>query len=291
MVWLVLSLGRPPDETAFKIFHGAMGVALTLLVRHAGSRAAASPAVGNLAATLLVLSPLFWDTEAVGLAELPLALWATAGMAAAMEAPRAGARAILAAGVAWGFLPWIKPEGYSLGVLLGAASAPWVAETERRARGAALFLAGFAPLFAGAWAVQRYLLPDATYFLAGDGWSRAAERLPRTAEILRYVGRELWAADWLLLWPSLLVASVAALARRNLRAGALLAVVWVQTSIYAATAFLTFLDPLRHLRAAFFRIEAALVPLGLIALAVLLAPEAGGGRDAARPTEASGSSP
>lgn len=264
--WLVLTLGRPPGMAEFAAHHLLMGIALLLLVRGAVRRATGSWTWGNLAAAMLALSPLFWDTEAVGLAELPLALWAACGVAL-LGGVRGSLRTAAAGGVALGFLPWLKSEGLPLAILLFAALA-WAAGRSAPSRGrswAATATALAVPAL-GAWCVGRFLLPPGVSFFLAGWLARGAERLPRLPEIAAFCLRELLAWDWLLFWPVLAAGTLAAVFLARWRAAALAAAVWLQVAIYGGTALFTYLDPLLHLQAAFFRISAALVPLGLIAL-------------------------
>ncbi|HUO86656.1 MAG TPA: hypothetical protein VM617_04635, partial [Thermoanaerobaculia bacterium] len=106
----------------------------------------------------------------------------------------------------------------------------------------------------------------------GDWSGRAFARLPESGEIARFCLRDLLAWDWLLFWPILAIGWLVAIFLRCRPAVALGAAVSLQLLIYGATALVTYLDPIPHLEAAFFRITAALVPLGLLALASLVAP-------------------
>ena len=69
-------------------------------------------------------------------------------------------------------------------------------------------------------------------------------------------------------------ATCAAALRRRMRALALAAVVWCQVVVYMLTALFSYIAPHDHLSAAFFRICAPLLPLGLLAIAMALAPPA-----------------
>lgn len=272
LTWLVLTLGRPPEPADFKALHLLMGIGLLLVVRGAARRATGSWTWGNLAAATLALSPLFWDTEALGLAELPLALWAASG-AALLLATRWSPRSAAIGGLALGFLPWLKSEGLPLAILVLAALA-WAAEepAPRRWRSPAATAAAFAASALGAWWVGRFVLPPGGSFFRGDWMERGAGRLPQVGEIAAFCLRELAAWDWLLFWPALAAGSLLAVVRGRRRAAALAAAVWLQVAIYGATALFTYLDAIPHLQAAFFRISSALVPLGLIALAEIWGP-------------------
>lgn len=273
LTWLLLTLGRPPEPADFKALHLLMGIGLLLVVRAAVRRATGSWTWGNLAAAAIALSPLFWDTEAVGLAELPLALWAACG-AALLLGVRESPRTAAAGGLVLGFLPWIKSEGFPLAILLFAALA-WRSDraAAHRWRSTAAAAVALSAGLIGAWCVGRFVLPPGVSFFLGDWLERGVARLSQVREIVLFCAQELLAWDWLLFWPVLAVGWLLAALRRRWRAAALATAVWLQVAIYGGTAFFTYLDPIPHLQAAFFRICAALVPLGLIALAVLLGEE------------------
>jgi len=267
LAWLDLAAGARPAGWLFRAAQALFGVALALLVRRAARALGASPAVATLAACLVAASPLLWDTENLGLAELPLALWSIAAVAAALDGRRRAATSQgWIAGLLVGFLPWIKAEGWLLAVLLGvvlgwaggrraARPAPW--------RGA---FAGAAVLLSlASTAVSRAVPAPGVSFFTGDPVGRALDRFVQAAEILRALAADLLAPEWLGAW--LLVAAGLALAARRRRwLPALLgAVVLMQLAAYAATYFATYLDPLAHVESSFFRISAGLLPLALVA--------------------------
>jgi hypothetical protein len=280
-----------------------------------------SHALGAAAAAAVAVSPLLWDTEAVGLVELPLALWATATLALLWRARRGAgagaegeaaagrsARWLWAPGLTLGFLPWIKQEGLVLGALLGAAAffvlwkdratgpgpgpegraadgraaAKWAAgeraAVERAADGrAARWAAIGVPalvLAVAALAMQRFVLPPGNGFFAGDWWRRGVLRLPLVPGIARQALGDLLQSDWLGFWIVLAAATALAAVRRRAVALALAAVVWNQVLIYQLTALFSYLPPADHLNAAFFRICAPLMPLGIVAMAALLDDQA-----------------
>lgn len=266
MLWRLLALGSLPGTAFFKTVHALFGLALVAVTRRGVLRLGRSPAMADALAALLAASPLLWDTVALGLADLPLALWATAGLVLALESREEGP-AVWPAGVCLGFLPWIKPEGMPLAVLSLIAAALIV----RKSRLAALLLpAGL--LMAGAMAFGR-TLPRAgpTFFFGGDWWRRALERLSQPGEILTLLGSDLAEPGWLGFW--FLFASGLALAlwRRNRTALALAGVVLLQLGLYSAVYFCTYLAPAGHIHSSFTRIAAALVPLGILAIAAITA--------------------
>jgi len=280
MTWLVLTLGEAPSPAVFKVLHALFALALVAVLRTAVRRATSSPALANAAAAFLAVSPLLWDSEAMGLAEVPLALWATVSLlllAADLEAPRSRP---WVPGLALGFLPWIKQEGLVLGLLLLAAALLPMLPTLRTAgarRGgglatvtAAARLCGPAlALMAGALAIQKLVLPPGASFFLGDWWRRGLDRLPLAVDIQRRCLSLLLQPDWLGFWIVLAALTAVAAARRQGMALALVAIVWIQVLVYDLTALFTYLPPLAHLDASFFRICAALVPLGLLGMAKL----------------------
>ena len=280
MTWLVLTLGEAPSPAVFKVLHALFALALVAVLRTAVRRATSSPALANAAAAFLAVSPLLWDSEAMGLAEVPLALWATVSLlllAADLEAPRSRP---WVPGLALGFLPWIKQEGLVLGLLLLAAALLPMLPTLRTAgarRGgglatvtAAARLCGPAlALMAGALAIQKRVLPPGVSFFLGDWWRRGLDRLPLAVDIQRRCLSLLLQPDWLGFWIVLAALTAVAAARRQGMALALVAIVWIQVLVYDLTALFTYLPPLAHLDASFFRICAALVPLGLLGMAKL----------------------
>lgn len=271
MLWRLLALGGLPGTALFKVVHALFGLALVAVTRRGVLRLGRCPAMADALAALLAASPLLWDTIAVGLAELPLALWATAGLVLALESADENTGA-WPAGICLGFLPWIKPEGLSLALIALAAAAVMVSSGKgRRSRLVALLLpAGL--LIAGALAIGR-MLPKAgpSFFFNGDWRGRALDRLSRPGEILTMLGSDLAAPDWLGFW--FLFAACLALAlwrgyRRRHRTALLLAgVVVLQLGLYGAVYFCTYLPPADHIFSSFTRITAALVPLGILMIA------------------------
>jgi hypothetical protein len=291
MAWLILTLGKAPDPMTFKALHAVFAAVLAVLLQAAVARITSSREIGCAAAAVLVISPLFWDSEAVGLAELPLALWAVAAVYLLIRGPASPVRLPWASGLALGFLPWIKQEGLPLALLALAFCCLAIARptsrrtaespAERANRGAAPPLARWlalgAPavlLLVGAWAVQRWALPPGASFFAGAWCRRGIARLPELGSILRHCATDLLQPDWLGFWALLAAATFSAALRRRMRALALAAVVWCQVAVYMLTALFSYIAPHDHLNAAFFRICAPLMPLGLMAIAMALAPPA-----------------
>src|ERR1700688_1699890 len=288
MTWLMLTLGESPSQAVFKVLHALFALALVAVLRDAVRRATSSPALANAAAAFLAVSPLLWDSEAVGLAEVPLALWAMVSLLLLAPPAHAASRyRPWVPGLALGFLPWIKQEGLVLSLLLLAAALlpmqPMLPMPRARRGGpsaaaAVALLCGPAlALMAGALAIQKLVLPPGSSFLLGDWWRRGLDRLPLFMDIQRRCLSLLVQPDWLGFWIVLAALTVVALARRHGMALAVIAIVWIEVLVYELTAVVTYLPPLAHLEASFFRICGALVPIGLLGMAMLSRKVAGGG--------------
>lgn len=264
LAWRALTLGAEPGPAAFVCAHLLMAVALVALVGAAGRRLAGrglagrglaarwsveSTLAGAAAAALVAASPLVWDTESLGLADLPLALWAVAAVAVVVgwiepasapavdgEPTATGAAAtalavggpsgiadrpgpepaapIWAAGVCLGFLPWLKSEGLPLAVLLLAALALalYVAR-ERHPLSARSLIPLAAPALAlGAAGVAATPVGGREIgFFRGDWAGRGLARLGDLPELLRALAGDLFEPGWLGLWPLWVAAMACAL--------------------------------------------------------------------------------
>ncbi len=303
VAWLLLSLGTVPGAATFKLAHAAFGFGLLAVVRAAAARLAGSLPVGELAAAFVALSPLLWDTTTLGLADLPLAFFATAAVAALLAAlrtpERPDLRGLAVAGLLAGFLPWTKDEGLPLALLLTAVAAVWMVLPLRPAlrsprsgrlegRGPAARLAPFAafavPVLAGIATmalVDLAALPEGERFLAGDWTARLAERLDTEGRaVLAAAGRELAAAEWLGFWLVFPPAAVLTLLPRRRRAPLpawpLAAAVAAQLALYVFVILASYLPPLDQVGSGLFRIASALLPLGVLPVAALAARKAAG---------------
>lgn len=286
LAWVAATLGALPGPTVVAAVHAAWLISLVALVHAAARRLAGSAPVALAAAAFVAVSPLAWDSTHLGLADLPLALFAVAAVAAVAGSPEAasavpatsepatsapGAWAL--AGLCVGFLPWTKTEGAPLAVLLVAALAAWrwrAGGPGRRRDLAALALPA-AVVAGAALAIQRLLLPPAKSFFDGALLSRLAARLGEPGPVLAAIGADLAAAEWLGAWLALLVVLFAA-ARRSTPALLLGLVVALQLAFYVAVFFATFIDVADHVETALHRIAAALLPLVALAAAALAAP-------------------
>lgn len=312
VAWRTLTLGGEPREVDFLIAHGLAAWALVGATAAAARRLSGSPLVAGAVAGLVAASPLLWDTESAGLADLPLALcavvaaWPLAGGApAAEDEGLAGLAALWPAGVCAGFLPWIKTEGWTLAVLLVLATGVHLARgrpagPRRRLRRLAVYLGPAAAVALGAGLAVPGVGERQAGFFRGDWAGRGAARL---AELPRLAGRlagELSAAGWLGAWALVAVAlAVAAvLAARGGGAGAvrweadlpqaaadrrraalgLGGVAGAQLAVYAGTYLVSYIPWQLHVATSFYRVSAALLPLALLAAAAAAGNTAPGRR-------------
>ncbi len=280
---LLLTLGGLPDDRTFKLLHLSLGLSLLVLLREGlarvGLRGSAADALTAWAAAL----PLFWDTEALGQAEMPLALWLVAAAVLLLPSRRetgAPRFAGWAGGIVLGFLPWIKQEGSTLAAVLAVAA---IACLPREAWGRALRSMLPPTLLLGGlnlWFYQTQLAPGVG-FTSGDPLARLAERLPAAASLVAYMARSFLLPDALGFWLAFALALGVALWQRRTLALGLAGVVTAQLLIYMAVTFIVFLPPRAHVDAAFSRIIAALMPLAMLAVGAVLAP-----RESRRPVRA-----
>ena len=277
VLWRVLTLGEEPGAADFRLCHVLFGLGVALLVRRILVEAGAEQAIAGSFAAWAAVSPIFWDTETLGLAEMPLAFFALAGLGLLLR--NSSRPTSLAGGLVLGFLPWIKKEGLSLALLLYAAS--WQigrSRSDREKIGPGAFrLSGLA---LGAWAgaalaVERRLLPPGgSLFFAGPWPSRVRLRVIHPGALAAAIGREVFAREWHGFWAVFLAAFAAASAVRASRILPLFAVVLGQGSLYVAVYFATALDPVAHIETSLFRILGALVPLGAVAVGLTVAGRA-----------------
>jgi hypothetical protein len=273
MAWRFLALAATPGSVVFRTTHILFGVALIAILRDAVHRRTGRRTWSDLVAAYAALSPLFWDTEALGLAEMPLALVAVLAADLLLDLSVLPARAAAAAGALLGLLPWIKQEGLPLALVLAVCGCLHLRRRERRGERSGrslLLLAGTATLAAGAMLFRLVALAPGVGFLSGDWRSRALERLPRLLDVGATFTRELLVPDWLGFWLVFLVGLGLAATRRAPRgtgASLLLLAVAAQVLLYLFVCYVAPAEPAVQIRAAGFRIAAALVPLGLLGLA------------------------
>jgi hypothetical protein len=258
-----LNLGQLPDAATFKLIHLIFAAVLVVVVREAVAQRLGSYAAGDLGAAAILVMPLLWDTEQVGLAEVPLAAFA---VTAVLLLKLVGMRAAICTGLVVGFLPWTKQEGIPLAALL-LLYAIWLRRRSALPIGVVAVVVALS---------SRFLpLPEGTSFLVANWWDRAYYRIVYTRYTrvlpLTLAGHLLrW--EWFGLWGAFFAAFVAAIGRR--RDVALFLVVLAQILLYVLIYYSTFLDPIEHVRSSFVRIMGALAPLALVAIAGAFAPRA-----------------
>jgi len=298
-----LTLGRIPGAVAFKSLHVVCGLALAFSVHRLLRRAGSERFGSATAAALVAASPLLWDTESLGLADLPLALAAMAALVLVLGARselrdgRTPLVPLALAGLVVGLLPWIKQEGWTLAPLLVAASALLLRAPGATTKGGRRYLLALAPPAMAMWILQPLahapFTAPGTGFLAGDWTARALARLALLPELIGRMALELLDPAWLGLWALFAVAlGLAVLRGRRLppARGAVVfgtvvlgAVVVIQLVIYTFVYLATYLDPFVHLDSSFVRIAGALAPWAVAVVFTYAASEA-------QPGEASASS-
>jgi hypothetical protein len=268
--WLVLALGEMPSGGLFRAAHLLAAIALVTLVGRAARELAAAPVVAAAAAAAIAASPLLWDTEHLGLADLPLALWSVAALVLALDLRLRARGAGWPAGLVLGFLPWIKQEGWPLLFLLAPALlALGRPEGPARRRWGGQLVASAALLATGSPLLLSRVEGVSVSFFTGDATGRFVARLGELPRLLGLLSEELLGRAWLGLWPLGLAALGAALALRRWRALWLGSVVAGQLAVYAGVYLATYLDPAQHIASSFARIAAALLPLAVLTTAAL----------------------
>ena len=273
-LWRVLLPGAEITAQDLKAVHLLFGLGLAALTYAALRRVGQTQAAAGALAAAAVAGPLYWDTVAVGLAEMPLAFFSMAAMAALLAAEDRGHPALLfAAGVAAGFLPWVKDEGLPLAFLVAGYGALRLrrladAHGEGLPRRFAAFLVPVGIGLAGRGVVAA-ALPEGASLFQGAILERCLERLGRAPELLAAAAKPLLLPDFLGLWSIFALCLLVALVRGG-RARPLALVVGLQLAAYVAVMFLTFLPPESQIDAALPRIAAALGPLAIVAIGAVL---------------------
>jgi hypothetical protein len=265
LAWRVLALALP-EEPFFRAAQVLLGLGLVLLLRRVALRIADSRALADILAALLCASPLYWDTEGLGLADLPLAFFAVASIALVLKA-RDRLAPVWVAGLVIGFLSWVKTEGVLLALLLLVFGAFLLLRGRPPDAGRLASLALPAILLNSAsFLVARYLLSPGVSFFWGDWRGRAASRLRHPGEIVALLGKELLRKEWLGLWVVFALGLLTCLLTGRALPSLLFGIVFLMLGSYSAVYFATYLDPRQHIENSFFRIAAALVPLGMAAI-------------------------
>lgn len=284
LIWTA-AFGGAPTVVLFKAIHLLVGVGVVLLVRGVIQRAGGGTLAATTLAALVAASPLLWDTELLGLADLPLVLWALAGLVVLVTpvAEEPGRGRLLAAGTLFAFLPWLKSEGLTLAAFLLAGGLVLVGGRSRRLVTAGWLAAPAAVLGVLLAATQHLLGAHGNGFLAGAVGARLAARLGDLGAILGRMGRELLAPHWLGAWIVFALAVVLLLAggRRAVTGGrqriglVVAAVVAAQLGVYGFVYLATYLEPMAHLESSFRRIAAALWPLAAAVVGLTVGAGAG----------------
>lgn len=261
----VLSFGEEIGARDVKLLHIVFGLALVVMIREAIRVMTRNVEVAAVAAALVAISPLFWDTESLGLAEVPMMATTLTAIVLCIG-PGQGRFTGIAAGALLGCAAWIKAEGLALSacVLLALLFGRAVRSSDRTRISASWLAVVVAGAGVGA------MLPSGTSFFSGDFLARAGARLPEFPAILAQIAAELLRFDWFGMW----VVSLVIIVRRaspERRVGTALAVaVAVQLTLYVAVYFFTRLDPGDHIDASFFRVAAAVLPLAVVAAGAVL---------------------
>lgn len=257
-----LASGLIPGGWLFRALHLTLGIGLVILVRRASRSLGASRLAAAAAAALVASSPLLMDTESLGLTEMPLAFWCLAAVALAFDPEERRWSRSWPVGVTLGFLIWIKQEAWILAALLGVV---FLVFPLRKRRAAAVTV--FAGIAAACAVVQAWAGGEGVSFFTQGPLDRALKRWVLAPEILTKSGETLLAPEWLGFWLLLPAGVGVAAVRRRRRALWLGLVVLAQLAVYVAVYFASYPPPAQHLDSSFFRIAAALVPLGAVALA------------------------
>jgi hypothetical protein len=260
-----LSFGGEISAFGTKLLHVAVAISLVLFVREVVRLLTGSPVAAAITAAFVALSPLFWDTESLGLAELPLVA-AALGAIVIFLAPGARMTHFVAAGALLGWMSWLKVEAGPLSALvlvtlLVGRRFRWTHRAQ---------LVGAWGVIAIAASIFGRFLPDGMSFFTGDHMGRALSRLKDYHVILAPVVAELTRPAWLGCWifAAIVIARYASWRRRM--ATCLGAAVVLQMAFYISVYFFTYLDPLEHIDSSFYRISAAILPLALVAATSLL---------------------
>jgi hypothetical protein len=260
--WRLLALGEIPTSASVKLAHAVFALALLALVREGLFASGCREPVANTGAAFAAISPLLWDTESLGLAELSFALFLAGAFVVFLRFPKGFSQAqAWIFGTTAGFLPWLKlREGLTLATFLSIAL--FFSGRSRRPAIVVIILwaassAYFSILF----------LPPGERFLAGDWVSRGLSRFEHPCAIATALAKGLLAPEWFGFWIVFAAGWIFAVVGKRPTAALLTSVIAAQVAAYGSVYFFTYLDPAAHIGSSFFRIVAALLPAGLVALA------------------------
>ena len=256
--WLTANGGRPPVggdiRVATLVMLAVLGALLWSMLREANTP------LRVLLVGAMLGGPLAWDTEGLGLAELPLVMWITAAVALWSREDRPAP--------AWFSLlflvmvAWSKPEGLVVAVALSLPGVVWI-RARSGIRAAVFWLSGLAVSLAIVRWVTAVQTAHGTGFLDGALRERLAERVRSPFEVLDLLPGTLLHAQWV---PWYLVAGLLASlalnagrwrpARLPLSGWTLLVSAAAIVVAYVLVYFGTYLSPADHVATSWHRILA-----------------------------------
>ncbi len=281
-LWLPIAsgigtLGRVPTSLDFHLQWSTAVVLSTVLVW--GLLEARRPVERWLTLGLIAASPVFWDMEGLGLAEVPLLVLSLSALLSACRKSRRGLVTILCLMV----MVNLKNEGLVLAVAL--IPCAWLLS---RSGGSGSLVrlwpvSTLVAVLASRWLGGLATAPG-TPFLGGQPIARAVERVRDPVAVLEPAWRQVVDGSWLGLWvvlPAIAVLLIRSLVRARSRGhllgralgqptrasagfalwGAVVAVI----AVYLAVYFATYLDPEAHIVSSWHRILGPLLVWSLIA--------------------------
>ncbi len=188
--------GAAPSALDVRVLWLALMALLILLFHRLASQV--DPSVGLLATAALATSPLFWDTEAVGLAELPMVLFMLGGLVSAANAARSGNWGFLASAICWIMVSGIKNDGNAVCLLVLPAAI--VLAGGWRVRRAQWLAATTVVGVLVVRAITSAQTSGGVSFFAGDALGRMRSRLGHPLPLLRLMVEQMNDFSWLALW-------------------------------------------------------------------------------------------
>jgi hypothetical protein len=260
----LLFLGNDVGSHSWKALHIVACVALLLVVRATIRVAGDREAGENIWAAYAAITPLFWDTEAVGLVDAPLALVAAAAVFFIVrDSAEIRSFDLLPIGVCVGFLPWLKDEGLTLAGYLILATLVVFPPARRRWRSWIIFCCVVGAFLGSFVAVRLCCLGAGTSFFAGHWAARFGSRVHHPMEVFIPLLSDLAGWTWWGCWLIFLGVLGLAAKRRSIVSLAISGVVISQLLTYVAVYFATYLTPSDHIVSSFHRIAAALSPMAI----------------------------